>query len=38
MDYNHKKVYDFELEKTIDEKILLKKLGPALESGAEEKH
>ena len=33
MDYNHKKVYDFELEKTIDEKILLKKLGPALESG-----
>ncbi len=33
MDYNHKKVYDFELEKTADEKILLKKLGSALESG-----
>lgn len=33
MDYNHKKVYDFELEKTADEKILLKKLGNALENG-----
>ena len=32
IDYNHKKVYNFELENTIDEKILLKKLGPALES------
>ncbi len=33
MDYNHKKIYDFELEKTADEKILLKKLGSALENG-----
>ncbi|MGN0160832.1 MAG: glutamate synthase large subunit [Lachnospiraceae bacterium] len=33
MDYEHKKVYDFELEKTKDEKVLLKKLGSALESG-----
>lgn len=33
VDYNHKKVYDFALEKTADEKILLKKLGSALESG-----
>ncbi len=31
--YNDKKVYNFELEKTADEKILLKKLGSALESG-----
>lgn len=28
--YNEKKVYDFELQKTIDEKVLLKKLGTAL--------
>lgn len=28
--YNEKKVYDFELQKTVDEKILLKKLGAAL--------
>ena len=33
MDYEHKKVYDFELEKTLDEKVLLKKLGSALEGG-----
>ncbi|MCM1467583.1 MAG: glutamate synthase-related protein, partial [Alistipes sp.] len=33
MDYDHKKIYDFELEKTADEKVLLKKLGAALESG-----
>ncbi len=33
VDYNHKKVYDFELEKTADEKILLKKLGSAFENG-----
>lgn len=32
MDYNHKKIYNFELENTIDEKILLKKLGSALEN------
>jgi glutamate synthase (ferredoxin) len=31
MDYKHKNVYDFELEKTIDETVLLKKLGPALD-------
>ena len=31
--YNHKSVYDFELGKTIDEKILLKKLRPALVNG-----
>lgn len=31
--YNHKSVYSFELEKTIDEKILLKKLRPALING-----
>lgn len=31
--YGQKQVYNFELEKTIDEKILLKKLRPALESG-----
>jgi glutamate synthase (ferredoxin) len=31
--YDKKKVYDFELEKTVDEKLLLKKLGDALESG-----
>ena len=31
--YNNKKVYNFELEKTADEKVLLKKLGDALENG-----
>jgi glutamate synthase (ferredoxin) len=31
--YNKKNVYDFELEKTIDEKVLIKKFAPALESG-----
>ncbi len=31
--YNHKKVYDFELEKTIDEKVLLKEFKAALASG-----
>ncbi|MGN0151835.1 MAG: glutamate synthase large subunit [Wujia sp.] len=29
--YNNKNVYDFGLEKTIDETVLMKKLGPALE-------
>lgn len=29
--FNPKKVYDFELEKTLDEKVLVKKLLPALE-------
>lgn len=29
--YNNKSVYDFQLDKTIDETILMKKLGPALE-------
>ena len=33
MIFNPKKVYDFELEKTVDEKILVKKLLPALEKG-----
>jgi glutamate synthase (ferredoxin) len=31
--YHHKNVYDFELEKTIDEKILLNKLKTALKNG-----
>jgi len=32
IEYNHKNVYNFELEKTIDEKILLKKFKTALEN------
>ena len=31
--YNKKNVYNFELEKTVDEKILIKKFASALESG-----
>ncbi|MDE6231919.1 MAG: glutamate synthase subunit alpha, partial [Lachnospiraceae bacterium] len=31
MDYNHKNIYDFQLDKTLDEKVLLKKLGTALD-------
>ena len=31
--FDPKKAYDFHLEKTLDEKVLLKKMGPALESG-----
>ena len=31
MTYNPKKIYDFELEKTLDERILVKELLPALE-------
>ena len=31
MTYNPKKIYDFELEKTLDEKVLVKELLPALE-------
>ena len=31
--YNKKNVYNFELEKTIDEKVLIKKFASALESG-----
>ncbi len=31
--YNEKHPYDFQLEKTIDMRVLLKKLGPALEKG-----
>ncbi len=31
--YDQKQVYDFELDKTIDERVLLKKLKQALESG-----
>ena len=34
--FDPKQVYDFELEKTLDEKILLKKLKPALDEGTEE--
>ena len=32
IEYDKKKVYDFELEKTLDEKLLYKKFGKALES------
>ena len=31
IDYLHKNVYDFKLDRTLDERVLLKKLGPALE-------
>ena len=31
--YNKKNVYDFKLESTIDKKVLIKKLAPALETG-----
>ncbi len=31
--FDPKQVYDFELEKTLDEKVLLKQLGKAMESG-----
>lgn len=31
--YNPKKVFDFELEKTLDERVLVKKLLPSLEKG-----
>ena len=31
--YNPKKIFNFELEKTLDEKVLVKKLLPALEKG-----
>ena len=31
MDYNHKNVYDFKLERTADMKVLMKELMPALE-------
>ncbi|MDO5403450.1 MAG: glutamate synthase large subunit, partial [Eubacteriales bacterium] len=31
--YNKKNVYDFELEKTLDEKVLIKKLKPAMQEG-----
>ena len=31
--YNKKNVYNFELEKTVDEKVLIKKFASALESG-----
>lgn len=31
MTYNPKKIYDFELEKTLDERVLVKELLPALE-------
>ena len=32
--FDPKQVYDFELEKTLDEKVLLKQLAKALETGA----
>ena len=31
--FDPKKVYDFELEKTLDERVLMKKLGPSLRTG-----
>ena len=31
--YHEKNIYDFQLEKTVDMRILMKKLGPALEKG-----
>ena len=31
--FDPKQVYDFELEKTLDESVLLKQLGKAIESG-----
>ena len=34
--YNEKSVYNFELEKTLDEKVLVKKLMPALEKNRQE--
>lgn len=37
VEYNNKNVYDFELEKTMDEKVLLKKLKPALNSKQKKK-
>ena len=33
MKFNPKKVYDFELEKTLDEKVLVSQLMPSLEKG-----
>ena len=33
VNYHEKNVYDFQLEKTVDMRILMKKLGPALEKG-----
>ncbi len=37
LSFNPKNVYDFELNKTLDEKVLLKS-SPALDKKAEEKH
>ena len=36
MTYNPKKIYDFELEKTLDERVLVKELLPALEKHQKE--
>ena len=36
--FDPKKVYDFELEKTADEKVLLKQMKTALEQTTETKH
>ena len=38
MIFDPKKVYDFELQKTADEKVLLKQMKTALEQKAETKH
>ena len=31
--FDKKQIYSFDLDKTLDEKVLLKKLGPALKEG-----
>ena len=36
--YNEKKPYDFQLENTIDMRVLMKKMGPALEKGQKKEH
>ena len=36
--FDPKQVYDFDLEKTLDERVLITKLGPALENGRKAKH
>ena len=38
MTFNPKKVFDFELEKTLDEKVLVKELLPGGRKETEEKH
>ena len=36
--FDPKQVYNFELEKTLDQKVLFKKLLPALENGSKQEH